>query len=171
MDNLLEGILHVFRLFYFVVAPFIVETQNRDTPFIYSVGIYFAVIVFTRYRLTTACHTKGSTIEISVVIFQGSAIAPGRLLLSIASRIASVYTFNAKTKSVAGHAHTSAVFDMIPSREIKLLVIQPPRRVYMHSSNAIFIVTFPSCEFRQESRHRCASGIVQILPDYVARIR
>ena len=69
MHDFLESFLHVLGLFYFIVCIFRIESQNRNTIFIYDVGIYFAIIIFPCNRFTTAGHTNMCSIKITIIFF------------------------------------------------------------------------------------------------------
>ena len=44
--------MHVLRLLYFLVTPFIMKAQNRDTVFINGCWINLTIVIFARDRLT-----------------------------------------------------------------------------------------------------------------------
>src|SRR5690606_14589128 len=139
-----ECFLHVFGLFYFIVTPFVTETQNRYTKFVDCVRVYFTIVVFPGNGFSTSGHTNRCAIIVTIIILQRRAIATSFFLLPGSVRIFSIDSFNTKTKAISRHCQASAVLNMISSREIKFFVIEPPRCVYVHATNTIFVVTFPS---------------------------
>ncbi|MNY64035.1 hypothetical protein D3C86_2010820 [compost metagenome] len=95
MDHLLESIMHVLRLFDFIIRPFVMEAQYRNTEFIHHIRIDLAVVVVIRHCLTTTGHTDVSAIETTVIFFQRGAVAACRFGYTIFGRILAIQVFNA----------------------------------------------------------------------------
>ena len=168
VDDFLKRIVHVFGLLHLVFRPLVVEAQHRNAEFIHCVRVYLAIIAFHRNRFAAPCHANECPVKTPVVIFQGRAVATGWFHLAFAIGHQSVVFFHAADKAVGRDAHATAVFDVVAARKIKFLVVQPPRREYVHTAHSVFIVPFPI----HEGGHKCAArgsrGIVQVLAHHAA---
>src|SRR5690606_3220148 len=142
MHNGLEGILHVLGLCNFLVGPFIVEAQYRDTKLIHLRRIDLTIIVFPCQSGTTTCHPYVCTIETTVIIFQSSSIATHILFSPICSGNHTIYVWHPVHKAIGWHVQATTVFNMVTSREIQRLVVLPPRRIDMYTSCTILIISF-----------------------------
>src|SRR5262249_53329525 len=120
-DDLLERLLHVARLADFVFAPLEVEAQHGDAPLIDDVGVDLAVAVFVGYHFAAAGEVDVGAVDLAKVEFEILAVTAAEEVVG-------------STKDArAGHAASTADFDVIAARERELagllLLIEPPRHI------------------------------------------
>src|SRR6185437_4102261 len=74
LDDLLEGFLHVLGLQDLVLAPFEMEAEHRNAPFIHGIRIDFAVTVFVRDHLTASREMHIAAVQFPEVILHFNAV-------------------------------------------------------------------------------------------------
>src|SRR5205814_1944949 len=104
-DDLLESLLHVFRLIDFVVAPFEVEAQHGNAPLIDDVGVEIAVAVLVGDHFAAAGEVDAGAVDLADIALQVLAVAAAE------ERVRSA------EDAGAGHAASAADLDMIAARE------------------------------------------------------
>ncbi len=137
------------------------ETKHGDTIFVHRIRINFTIVVFSCDRFATARHSKGGSVEITIIIFQGCTITAASFY-TITSWESCIGILHSGTKSVSRHAHSSPILYMISSWEIKLLVLKPPGRVDVHAANAVFVIALASYQIRKHATHIGTGRVVQI---------
>ena len=146
------------------------KTEHWNTKFIYFLRVNFTVVVFPRNRFSTSCHTDISAIKPPVIILQGGAVAAGFLFIAFAIGKHTICIFNTPAKTVGGHSHATPVFDMVTTRKVKFFIIQPPGRIYVHPTHAVFVVTFAVKQGWHNTAPGCPCRIMQVFTYYTRRI-
>src|ERR1019366_3753664 len=130
-DDLLESILHVFRLQDFVVAPFEVETQHGDSPLVHRVRIEIAIAVGIWDHFAASGEADLRAVHLAQVALQLDAITAAQDALGTIEVIA------------PRQAAPAAKLDVISAREGHLdgllVLVVPPRHVHVHAADAVFI--------------------------------
>src|SRR5690606_27192006 len=139
----LECLLHMFCLCNFLAVPLVVETQYRNTVFIHPCGVDFAVVILSCQSRTTPGHSNGGSIEATIILLQQRTISTTIPRFAILSCHHADSSRNPVQESISRHIQTTTVFYMIASWKTQLFIIFPPGRINMHTTYAIFIITFP----------------------------
>src|SRR5262245_36939163 len=74
MDDLTEGILHVLCLSDFVVSPFPMKAQHRNSILVYDTGVDLTVAVVVRDHFSAARKAHNRSVEFPVVGLEGLSI-------------------------------------------------------------------------------------------------
>src|SRR5690606_142603 len=136
IDDDAKGLLHVFDLLVFVVAPFDMEAEHWNSIPIHDIRINLTVIGLLGDHLASPGKTNECTIEATVVFFELPAVSTSAPFPLIA-----VVAVDAGHKAEHGNSLTTAELNMIAARKIQLSIVQPPGHIKVHSPRSIFIVT------------------------------
>src|SRR5205814_9989905 len=93
-------------------------------------------------------------IEAAILVLQGLAVAT-------TTRIA----LDSAHEAIAGRVEPTAHFNVVAAGKIELLVVDPPRHVYVVSADTIFVVGNVIHHLRDESGDVGASGVGEIFAD------
>src|SRR4029079_5282806 len=114
-DQRAESLVHVTNLVELVVLPLPVEAQDRNTEAVNDIWIDLAIRVVVRDHLATAGEPDRRAVVTAAVVLQFLAVAA-------AGRIALYSAHETRTRLVDTAPH----LDVVPAREIQLLVVEPP---------------------------------------------
>src|SRR3954447_20942990 len=141
LDNRRERVLHVLHLLDLVLRPFEVEPQHRNSPRVRLRGVDFAPRVLIRDHLAAAREVHECAVLLPQLLLQ-------RLPVPLVARALSGKRPELRQREPASE------LDVIPAREVLLLVVvQPPRDVQMHAADAVAVVPRHTRERRNEARH------------------
>ena len=75
-------------------------------------------------------------------VFQTHAVTTSRQQLTVFLGNFAINILHTHPKTVARHFQTAAIFDVVAAWKIEFFVVQPPRRIDVHTAYAVFIEPF-----------------------------
>jgi hypothetical protein len=137
-----------------------VEAKHRDAPLVDDARIDIAVAVVVRELLAAPREADRRAVEAPVIILELLPVAAG-------TRIA----LNASHESVRGLREAPPNLDVIPTWEIQLLVVEPPRHVDVPAADAILVMRDMVHHRRNESGDVGPGRVGEILAHDAAGVR
>src|SRR5205814_6298950 len=155
-----ESLLHVANLVVLIVRPLPVKAEYGDAVFVLDRRIQLAIALVVRNHLAAAGEVDVRPVESAIFFLQRLSVTP-----------AAGIALDAAHETIARRVESAANLDMVATREIELLVVNPPRHVDVVSPDAVLVVRNVIHHLRNESADVCAGGVSQVLADDAARVR
>src|SRR5262245_20351493 len=144
VDNLAECVLHVLRLLDLVFLPLPVQAEHWNYKFVDDVRVDLAIAIVVCNHFAAAREAQDRAPEFPIIAFESFTVAAYAV---VAFDIAHEWKRRNPTAS-------TPELDVISTREVELLVIQPPWHVEMHTAHTVFVVRHAVGHFRNVSPNR-----------------
>ena len=149
--------LHLIEL---VVGPLPVEAEHRDAELVDHVRVDLRIALLVRDLLAAPGETDRRAVVAAVVLLELRPVAAG-----------TGESLDATAEAVRRLPQPTIDFDVIPAREVELLVIEPPGHVHVHAADAVLVVRDVIDHRRDETAGVGAGGVGDVLADDAARVR